>query len=186
MMKFVSAALAAVLIPAGACAAAPAAMVTDNGPLWRADGGGAAPAPGSVSMTSGACWWVVVSLRLDPSAPKAPPPSIKGSPSPCQSPSVYIGYLADTLFIEGLDAKGARLFVATGSNPLHQTAELPPGIGGGALHQSTDRPAPRADTLISVPVTAPLARLRWYPLDSSQQPHLLGETAWVPVPPPSR
>jgi hypothetical protein len=92
---------------------------------------------------------------------------------------VYIGYLRDTLFLEGLDAKGARLFVASGFNPLHQTNEAPPVPGAAAIVKSTDRPAASVQTLISVPVTAPLARVRWYDVGPDQQPHLLGETAWV-------
>jgi len=179
VIRSVLAALA-VLAPMSACAAAPVAAPPVNGPLWRVDGGGVVPSAGAAS-TTGSCWRVSLSLRLDDAAPPVPPPAIRGAPAKCAVPSVYIGYLRDTLFLEGLDAKGARLFVASGFNPLHQTAESPPGPGAAANIQSADRPAARVDTLISVPVGAPLARIRWYNVDADQKAQLLGETIWPDV-----
>jgi hypothetical protein len=181
LIKSILAALA-VLAPLSACAAVPVGVPPDNGPLWRADGGGVIPSAGAVA-TTGNCLRVSLSLRLDPAAPPAPPPAIRGAPAKCVVPSVYIGYLRDTLFLEGLDAKGGRLFVASGFNPLHQTNEAPPTPGAAASIQSVDRPAPSVETLISVPVGAPLARFRWYDVDADQQPRLLGETIWTGVQP---
>ena len=178
MMRCFALALAAVLIPLSACAATSASSAPANGPLWRADGGGVAPSAGSVAMT-GFCWRVSLSLKRDPAAPDVDPPRIRGEPAPCREPSIYVGYLRDTLFLEGVDAKGGRLFVASGANPLHQDSEAPPAPEGGAARfQSADSSAATVSTLISVPVAAPLRRLRWYDVDANQQPHLLGETAW--------
>jgi hypothetical protein len=175
-------ALAALLIPVSAGAASPAAETPINGPLWRADGGGVLPSAGA-TPTTGMCWRVSMSLRLAADGPAAPTPTLRGAPAHCVVPSVYIGYLRDTLFLEGLDARGGRLFVATGMNPLHQTAEAPPVSAAGGAIQSADRAAPRVDTLISVPIGAPIARVRWYDVDANQQPRLLGETVWGNVRP---
>ena len=178
-MKPVLFVLAAFLLPMGARAETPPADAPPvNGPLWRADGGGVLPMAGS-APTIGNCWRVSVSLRLDAAAPPAAPPLIRGAPAHCQLPSIYIGDLRDTLFLEGVDANGGRLFVATGFNPLHQTSESPPGSGGGAGIQTVDRTAPSAATLISVPVGAPVVRIRWYNVDANQQPRLLGESDWA-------
>jgi hypothetical protein len=181
-MKPILVALAALLVPVSASAAPPANGPPINGPLWRADGGGVLPSAGA-TPTTGMCWRASMSLRLAADGPAAPPPTLRGAPAHCVVPSVYIGYLRDTLFLEGLDAKGERLFVAIGFNPLQQTAETPPSSGAPASIQSTDRPAPRVDTLISVPVGAPIARVRWYDVDANQQPRLLGETVWGNVRP---
>ena len=198
VMKSILVAMTAALVPLSACAGVPANGAPANGlpangvpingppingPLWRADGGGGVlPSAGAVP-TTGTCWRVSMSLRLDASAPPSPPPTLRGAPAHCVVASTYIGYLRDTLFLEGLDAKGGRLFVATGFNPLHQTAEAPPAPGASARVQSEDKPAPSVATLISVPVGAPVASVRWYDVDANGQPRLLGETIWGNVRP---
>jgi hypothetical protein len=181
-MKIIVAMLAAITTPLGACAAAPAGAPPPNGPLWTADGGGVLPAAGSVP-TSGRCRPVEVSLNRRRGAPEAPPARIRGEPAPCRPASIYIGYLRGTLFVEGLDAKGGRLFVATGFNPLHQDVEVPPAPGGGTPSwHAVEAPAPSVQTMIFIPVAAAPARLRWYDVDAAQQPHLLGETAGLSAP----
>jgi hypothetical protein len=99
--------------------------------------------------------------------------------------SLYIGYLRSTLFIEGLDATGARLFVATGDNPLRQDVEVPPAPGGQMSWRSIDNHATLVTTLIRAPITQALRRMRWYDVDENDQPRLLGETSWPNEPRPS-
>ena len=164
--------------PAGAGGAGSPTPVPQTAPLWQSAAGGFSPATGSISPNV-PCVAISLSLKLDAAAADPPPPRLIGEQSPCRNESIYVGYLRSTLFIEGLDAKGVRLFVATGMNPLHQDVEVPPPPSGGSMswHQ-TDTPVPVVATLIRVPVTPALVRLRWYDVDANDQPHLLGEMAW--------
>ena len=125
------------------------------------------------------CQLVSLNLRLDSSAPPAEPAKLIGTPSPCRNTGTFNGYLRSTLFIEGLDADGARLFVATGTNPLHQDLEVPPPPAGGQFSwHAVDAKLPVITTMVSAPITPALARLRWFDVDENLQPHLLGETEW--------
>jgi len=153
--------------------AAGLARAADMAPLWLENGGGVSLAAGSLDAAL-PCQTMTVSLKWGGAAGA---PRLIGKPAPCPKVSIYIGYLRDTLFIEGLDAKGGRLFVATGPNPLHQDVEAP--SPSGMAHAGIDTPAPTISTLIRAPVTLSLARLRWYNVDAKYQPHLIGETSWV-------
>src|SRR5580698_10380500 len=148
------------LLVAGCVHASPAApqAAAGNGPLWTVDGGSVVPALGSVDASV-----------------------------PCHKTSLYDGYLRSTLFIEGLDGNGARVFVATGFNPLHRDVEVPPpppppnssspSPSSGAMSwQAVDTPATLVTTLIAAPFTPALVRLRWYDVDDKFQPRLIGET----------
>ncbi len=168
MNKNVCLALSA-LVLAGA-----AARAADIAPLWHEDGGGISPASGSVAAAI-PCQTMIVSLKPGSTAQDAP--VFKDKPAPCPKLSLYVGYLRDTLFIEGLDAQGGRLFVATGPNPLHRDGEGP--SFSGMANTAIDTPAPAISTLIPAPVALSLARLRWYDVDAKYQPHLLGEMPWV-------
>lgn len=120
-----------------------------------------------------------MNLRLDRHAAEPAAASLIGTPSTCRNTSIFFGYLRGTLFIEGLDSQGGRLFVATGFNPLHQDLEVPPSPNGGqASWHSVDTPAAVINTIINAPLTDKLARLRWYDVDENFQPHLLGEASW--------
>jgi len=175
------------LLLAGACtvpnqstmgANTPHASGPANGPLWRVDGGGIVPMSGSVA-SSVPCQFVSLSLRLVSAAPEPAPPKLIGSPSPCRGIPTFSGYLRGTLFIEGLDAHGARLFVATGTNPLHQDLEAPPPPTGGQFSwHAVDTKMPVITTQIQAPLTPALVRLRWFDVDENFQPHELGETEW--------
>jgi hypothetical protein len=164
-------------VPPDAADAAPQA-VPGNGPLWTVDGGSVVPAAG----TAGAdvlCQSLSISLQRDATAPPPPAPLPLGRPAPCRKISLYNGYLRSTLFLEGVDKDGARLFVVTALNPLHQDLEAPPPPSGGATSwRSTDAPASLVSTQISAPVTPALVRLRWYDVDEEFQPRLIGETDW--------
>lgn len=165
--------LLAACAPAAGAAAPPAPIA-----LWRTDGGGFTPAQGKVDPKA-PCQLLTVSLdRRKGGPPPPPPPEFHGKPSACQASSLYLGYLRGTLFIEGLDADGARLFVATGLNPLHQDVEAPPSPSAAAGWRASDASAPVLTTTIRAPLTASLARLRWYDVDGRDQPHLLGEAKW--------
>ena len=174
--------LAALLLSLTACVTDPALAAPANGPLWTADGGGVLPAAGSVS-TGGLCRPVAVSLDLKPGGGDAPLARIRAEPAPCRPASIYIGYLAGPLFIEGLDANGGRLFVAAGFNPQHQDVEAPPAQDAPGGH-TAQAPAQAAtvQTMIFIPLAAAPARFRWYDVDASQQPHLLGETPGIAAP----
>jgi len=176
--------------PAPQTAAAPA-----NGPLWTADGGSVAPAAGSVDG-SVPCQSVSIALQRDAAAPPPAAPQAVGHAVPCRKTSLFNAYLRSPLFIEGLDKNGARLFVATGFNPLHQDLEVPPppppssptastSASAGAMSwQSVDTPSTLVTTLIAAPITPALVRLRWYDVDEKFAPRLLGETNWTnPAPP---
>ena len=169
----------ALLAAAGAGVAS--ASAPPPAPLWTADGGGVSPTRGAVGPEV-PCQLVTVSLRLHKGA-SPPPPELHGKPSACQATSIYLGYLRGTLFIEGLDAAGARLFVATGLNPLHQDVEAPPAPGAtGAQWRASDASAPVLSTTIRAPLTPSLSRLRWYDVDEYGQPRLVGETSWKIAP----
>jgi hypothetical protein len=175
--------------PAPQTAAAPA-----NGPLWTADGGSVVPASGNVDATV-PCQSVSIALQRDDAAPPTAAPKAVGHSVPCRKTSLFNGYLRSTLFIEGLDKNGARLFVATGFNPLHQDVEVPPpppppspsastSASAGAMSwQAVDAPSTLVTTLIAAPITPSLARLRWYDVDENFQPRLIGETKWAPPAP---
>lgn len=175
------------ILLAGACttpnhaatgANGPQASGPANGPLWHVDGGGIVPSSGSVGSTV-PCQFVALGLRLDSSAPPPAPPRLIGSPSPCRNNSTFSGYLRSTLFLEGLDAHGARLFVVTGTNPLHQDLEAPPPPTGGQFSwHAVDTKMPVVTTQIEAPLTPALVRLRWFDVDEKMQPHALGETQW--------
>jgi hypothetical protein len=135
--------------------------------LWHEAAGGVLPAAGSVDPAM-PCQTMIVSLVKGSAA------NLKGAPAPCKPVSLYIGYLRDNLFSEGLDTKGARLFVISGPNPGHADVEGPAGT-----HASTDTPVPVVSTLIRAPITPALVKLRWYDVDANYQPHLLGESSWV-------
>jgi len=153
--------------------------VLSNGPLWRSQGGGIYPASGSVARSI-PCQLISLGLKLDPDAPELPPAKLIGRPSVCFNPSIYVGYLRSTLFIEGLDAKGARLFVTTVANPLHQDVEVPPPPSGGAMsHRVIETKTAAITAVISAPITPALVRLRWYEVGVDDQPSLLGETLWT-------
>ena|SRR5476651_2545150 len=150
-----------------------------NGPLWRVERGGFVPVTGSVA-SSILCQAVSLSLRIVKTAPEPAPPKLIGSPSRCANTSVYLGYLRSTLFVEGLDSAGARLFVATGSNPLHQDVEVPPPQTGGQFSwHAIDTSVPAINTVISAPLTPALRTLRWYDVNQSLQPHMLGDAEWT-------
>ena len=181
--------------PAVADPAPPTAAVPANGPLWTADGGSIAPALGSVDP-SVPCQSMTIALQRDAAAPPPPAPQAVGHSVPCRKTSLFNGYLRSTLFIEGLDKNGARLFVATGFNPLHQDVEVPPppppppspsastSASAGAMSwRSVDTPATLVTTLIAAPFTPTLVRLRWYDVDENFQPRLIGETKWAPPAP---
>jgi len=173
-----AAALAASALLAGGCVAATGA-VPAAAPLWRAEGGGFVAAPGTVDPRA-PCQLLSVSLKPDGGGSPAPPPKLFGAPSPCQATSLYIGYLRGTLFVEGLDASGARLFVATGLNPLHQDVEAPPSSSGPGMDwRAAGAAAPVLTTTIRAPLTPALSKLRWYDVDDQNQPRLLGEMAWM-------
>lgn len=158
-----------------------AATASAPAPLWVAGGGGVSPVRGKLGAEV-PCQLMTVSLALHKGA-TAPPPAFHGRPSVCQTASIYLGYLRGTLFIEGLDAGGARLFVATGLNPLHQDVEAPPAPGAaGASWRGAEASAPVISTAIRAPVTASLSRLRWYDVDGAGRPHLLGEARWTLAP----
>jgi hypothetical protein len=178
-----------------ASSAAPPPSPADNGPLWTTDGGSVVPASGSVDANV-PCQSMTIALQRDAAAPPAPAPQVVGHPVPCRKTSLYNGYLRSTLFIEGLDGNGARLFVATGFNPLHQDVEVPPPpppppsassspspSGGTMSWQAIDTPAALVTTLIAAPFTPALTRLRWYDVDENFQPRLIGETKWAPPAP---
>ncbi len=175
------------MLLAGACAVpnhtvtgtnAPHASGAANGPLWRTDGGMFVPMSGSVASTV-PCQFVSLNLRLDSSAPAPEPPKLIGTPSACRNRATYGGYLRSTLFLEGLDVHGARLFVATGTNPLHQDLEAPPPPSGGQFSwHAIDTKMPVVTTSIEAPLTPALVRLRWFDVDEKLQPHELGETEW--------
>jgi hypothetical protein len=183
------------LLVAGCVHASPAApqAAAGNGPLWTVDGGSVVPALGSVDA-SVPCQSMTIALQRDAAAPPPPAPKSFGHPVPCHKTSLYDGYLRSTLFIEGLDGNGARLFVATGFNPLHQDVEVPPpppppnssspSPSSGAMSwQAVDTPATLVTTLIAAPFTPALVRLRWYDVDDKFQPRLIGETTWAPPAP---
>jgi hypothetical protein len=168
----------------------PAAAGPANGPLWSADGGSIVPASGSADA-SVPCQSMSIALERDATAAPPPAPKPVGHAVPCRKTSLYNGYLRSTLFIEGLDRSGARLFVATGFNPLHQDLEVPPppppppsastpASSGSPSWQAVDKPATLVTTLIAAPFTPALARLRWYDVDENYQPRLIGETTWTP------
>jgi hypothetical protein len=163
----------------GACAAnQTSASQQPAPPLWQSAAGGFSPAAGSIAPTV-PCEAVALALKLVATAADPSPPRLIGDLIRCSTESIYIGYLRSTLFIEGLDGNGVRLFVATGMNPLHQDLEAPPPSSGGSMSwHSTDTPEPTISTLIHAPITPALARLRWYDVDASDQPHLLGEMVW--------
>ena len=173
--------------PAAADPPPQTAAVPANGPLWSADGGAIVPASGSADAST-LCRPMSIALERDAAAPPAPLPKPIGYWVPCHKMSLYNGYLRSTLFIEGLDGGGARLFVAMGFNPLHQDLEVPPpppppasssASGGAPSWHSVDTPATLVTTQITAPITRSLARLRWYDVDENDQPRLLGETLWV-------
>jgi len=186
-MRLIAPASALLLLFTGACAApnrfvtetnTPPASVAANGPLWHDEGGGFAPSPGSVNADV-PCRFVSLGLRLDSSVPQPPPPKLIGEPAGCPHSSTFNGYLRSTLFVEGLDARGERLFVATGKNPLHQDLEAPPPPSGGQFSwHAIDTKMPVVTTLIQAPLTPALVRLRWYEVDEKLQPHELGTTEW--------
>jgi hypothetical protein len=123
---------------------------------------------------------ISLGLKIDPDAPELPPAKLIGRPSACFNSSIYVGYLRSTLFIEGLDAKGARLFVTTVANPLHQDVEVPPPPSGGAMsHRVIETKTAAITAVISAPITPALVRLRWYEVGVDDQPSLLGETLWT-------
>ena len=156
----------------------PHAEATSNGPLWQNVSGGFVPTFGSVA-SSVQCRDVELNLRLDRTAPEPAPPKLIGEPSECPRGSTFSGYLRSTLFLEGLDANGGRLFVATGSNPLHQDLEVPPPASGGQFSwNAVNNKMPVVTTLIQAPLTPALVKLRWYDVDEKMQPHELGETIW--------
>jgi len=192
-------ALPLALLVAGCAHAAPSAAppptAADNGPLWTVDGGSVVPAAGSVGADA-LCLSLSISLQRDAAVPPPPAPLPLGRPYPCRKTSVFNGYLRSTLFLEGVDKTGARLFVVTGFNPLHQDVEVPPppppppsasssppASGGAMSWQSIDTPATLVTTQISAPVTPALVRLRWYDVDEKFQPRPIGETIWAPPAP---
>jgi|GEM_PF-3541800 len=181
LATFISASCANVASPSPSEASAPSAPA--NGPLWSTDGGGFSPAAGSVNSDV-ACQSVWLSLQRDRAKGPPPAPRLIGQASPCRPTSLYIGYLRSTLFIEGLDANGARLFVATGDNPMHQDVEAPPPRGGQMRWFSVDNGATQVSTSIRAPITPALTRMRWYDVDENNQPRLIGETSWVNAPAP--
>jgi hypothetical protein len=183
-MRLYPQASALLLLFAGACtvpnhaASPPQASGPANGPLWHNDGGGFIPSSGSVASNV-PCQSVSLNLRLDRSAPEPARPKLIGTPSPCRNNSTFNGYLRSTLFVEGLDTHGARLFVATGINPLHQDLEAPPPPSGGQFSwHAVDTKMAVVTTLIQAPLTPALVRLRWFDVDENLQPHELGEMDW--------
>ena len=178
LMKLATALAASSALFAGGCAGA-AGAVPAAAPLWLAQGGGFTAAPGKADPKA-PCQLLSVSLKLAEGG-SPPPPKLFGAPSPCQTTSLYIGDLRGTLFVEGLDASGARLFVATGLNPQHQDVEAPPSSSGpGMAWRGADAtPVPVLTTTIRAPLTPALSRLRWYDVDAQDQPRLLGEAAWT-------
>jgi len=148
-----------------------------NGPLWISDGGGFVASAGIVSPDV-PCASIILTLQRDPAPIQSPDPKLTGTPFPCRKRSLYIGYLRSTLFIEGLDRDGRRLFVATGDNPLHQDIESPSSPNGQMSWHSTDTTPSIVSTFIQAPITPTLTRLRWYDVDANEQPHLMGEMLW--------
>jgi hypothetical protein len=169
------------------------AAIPANGPLWSADGGAIVPASGSADAST-LCRPMSIALQRDAAAPPPPAPKPVGYWVPCHKMSLYSGYLRSTLFIEGLDPSGARLFVAMGFNPLHQDLEVPPpppsasssASGGAPSWQAVDTPATLVTTQITAPFPRNLARLRWYDVDENYQPRLIGETLWMNPAPASQ
>jgi hypothetical protein len=153
-----------------------------NGPLWISDGGGFVPSAGIVNPDV-PCQLVSLSLQPHASDTLSSKAVLVGKPSPCQKASLYIGYLRSTLFIEGLDRDGRRLFVATGPNPQHQDVEAPSSSTGQMSWHSVDTAPSTISTFIQAPITPALSRIRWYDVDENAQPRLIGEMPWGNVQP---
>jgi hypothetical protein len=154
-----------------------ASSAPSNGALWHSDAGGITPSSGSIGAEV-LCQAVLVSIKFDGSAAAAP--KLIGRPSTCSKESIYEGYLRGTLFIEGVDAPGRRLFVASTINPRHQDVEAPPPASGGSMGwHSVDTPMTDMTVLIHAPITSALSRLRWYDVDENNQPRAIGDAVWV-------
>ena len=152
-----------------------------NGPLWILDGGGFVPSTGIVNPDV-PCSSISLSLQQHALQTQSPSPILIGKPFACRKTSLYIGYLRSTLFIEGLDRDGRRLFVATGANPQHQDVESPSAAGQMSGH-SVDAAPSVISTLIQAPITPTLSCIRWYDVDENMQPRLIGEMPWGDVQP---
>jgi hypothetical protein len=101
-----------------------------------------------------------------------PPESRIGRSGPCPQSEI-----ASQLVIEGLDARGGRLWIVAADDPRNVRSVMGPN---GEPHVSVRDERQSLYASITVPTVAGLTTLRWYEVDERDQLRRIGETPWSP------
>jgi hypothetical protein len=102
-----------------------------------------------------------------------PPESRIGMPEPCPRSETARG-----IVIEGLDALGARLWIATAEDPRNVRSVMGPN---GEPHITGRDERRDLFASIAVPTIDGLATLRWYEVTEDDQLRRIGESTWNPT-----
>lgn len=103
-----------------------------------------------------------------------PPESSIGMSEPCPQTDI-----ASQLVIEGLDARGARLWIVAADDPRDVRSVMGPN---GEPHVSARDERQPLFASIAVPAIAGLRTVRWYEVIERNQLRRIGESPWAPSP----
>lgn len=102
-----------------------------------------------------------------------PPESVVSMPEPCPRSET-----ARELVIEGVNAQGARLWIATADDPRNVRSVMGPN---GEPHTTGRDERQPLFASIAVPTVEGLATLRWYEVTEDDQLRRIGESPWNPT-----